>query len=39
MIPHKPVLRTISMVPQDWPVSEYRSLAKVMPGNKFVKKM
>lgn len=38
MMPHKPVPKTISIVPQFWPVRWKRSEAKVMPGNKFVKK-
>ena len=39
MMPQSPVLRMISMVPHDWPVNEYKSLAKVMPGSRLVKKM
>jgi hypothetical protein len=37
MIPHNPVLKTTSMVPQVIPVSTYKSLAKVIPGSMFVK--
>lgn len=36
--PHKPVLKTTSMVPQLCPVNTYRSDAKVIPGSRFVKK-
>lgn len=38
MMPHRPVLNTTSIVPQFCPVRTYRSLAKVMPGRRFVKK-
>lgn len=38
MSPQSPVLNTTSMVPHDLPVSTYKSLAKVMPGSRFVKK-
>ena len=38
MTPQSPVLKTTSIVPQDFPVSTYRSLAKVIPGSKLVKK-
>lgn len=37
IIPQSPVLKTTSMVPQFLPVRTYRSLANVIPGNKFVK--
>ncbi len=37
-IPHKPVLKTTSIVPQFFPVNTQRSLAKVIPGSRFVKK-
>ena len=36
--PQSPVLNTTSIVPHDFPVSTYRSLAKVMPGKRLVKK-
>ena len=38
MTPHNPVLKTTSIVPQVSPVKTYRSLANVIPGNRFVKK-
>ena len=37
--PTRPVLNTTSIVPHDWPVSTYKSLANVIPGSMFVKKM
>ena len=38
IIPHNPVLKTTSMVPQFCPVRTKRSLANVMPGKRLVKK-
>lgn len=38
IIPQRPVLKTTSMVPHDFPVRTYKSLAKVMPGRMLVKK-
>lgn len=38
IIPQSPVLKTTSMVPHDFPVRTYKSLAKVMPGRMLVKK-
>jgi len=37
-MPHSPVLRTTSIVPQFLPVSTMRSLANVIPGRRLVKK-
>jgi hypothetical protein len=39
MRPQSPVLNTTSMVPHDLPVNVYKSLAKVIPGRRFVKKI
>jgi hypothetical protein len=38
IVPHNPVLKTTSIVPQLLPVRTYRSLANVIPGRRFVKK-
>ena len=38
IIPQRPVLKTTSIVPQLLPVKTYRSLAKVIPGRRLVKK-
>jgi hypothetical protein len=38
IVPHNPVLKTTSIVPQLLPVRTYRSLANVIPGKRFVKK-